>query len=188
MVIDILFALFLVAGFISGYRKGIVHSIFAVLALFFGLMVALRFSHDLAVVLYEWFNTGSALIPFIAFLLLFIGVCIVLRVLSWLVEKVLNLVFLGFFNQLAGGILWLVIMTLIFSTVLWFFNQMNFISPEVKAGSFTYNYLITLAPLVIDFTGDLMPFIEGIFDAFENLFEEQARKDSRVVMNALLLR
>ena len=91
---------------------------------------------------------------------------------------------LGFFNKLAGGLLWLVIITLVFSTLLFFVNQMNLISIEQKNESQVYNVIQPLAPIVIDFISGFLPFLESLFDSFEKMFEqitEEERKTHAII-------
>ncbi len=182
MIIDIAFVVFLLLAFSNGYKKGIIHSIFSVLALLIGLFAALKFGNDLAQFIHSDLGWHSSVVPLLSFLLVFILACMLVAALSKAIEKFLDLILLGFFNKLAGGLLWLVIVTLVFSTFLFFINQMNLISMEQKNASHVYYTIQPLAPFVINFVAGLLPFLEGLFESFESMFEEITDKDRRSVL------
>ena len=171
MVIDIIFLVMLISGFLMGFRRGAIHSFFSFVALFFGIMIALKFSHQLSFYLNEWLSISTKFLPLISFIVIFIGVILVVRILSAVLEKIVNSIYLGLFNKAVGGMLWCIILTLIFSTLLWFLNQVDLITLEMKSDSQTYPVLESLAPITIDFFSRLIPYFQGLFDSLEQLFE-----------------
>lgn len=155
-----------------GFNRGVIRSLFAFVALFFGIMIALKFSHIMSAYLHQWYAIDSKFLPLISFVLLFVGVLLLVRVLSNTLEGIVNTLYLGLINKGIGGLLWCVIITLIFSTLIWLLNQVSLITPEMKSDSQTYPALESIAPVTIDFFSQLMPFFQGMFDSLERMFEQ----------------
>ena len=110
--------------------------------------------------------------PLIAFVLLFILVVLFFRLGSYLIEKFAETLYLGTVNRVLGGVLWCLILTLIFSTLLWFLNEIQFITADDKTASRTYAYVQPIAPILFSGISNLIPFFEGIFEALENLIKD----------------
>jgi len=182
MIIDIVLLVFLVSAFFIGFRKGAIHSIFAFLAFFFGIMLSLKFSHELAKYFNTVYNISSEFLPLICFLIIFLGVMIGTRILSAVLEKIINIAMLGIFNKLIGSLIWCFTFTLIFSTLLWLLNQVHLISPELKQSSRTYDTLITIAPLIIDGIAKIIPYFESLFDSMERMFDDLSNQNSTALV------
>ena len=181
MLIDILFLITLLGGFFTGYRRGLIRSIFALVALFFGILIALKFTYIVSFYLQEQWLVEFDLLPFVVFLVLLLGVVVAFKILSVVVQKIAETLFLGFINRLIGGLLWGAVMVLLFSTVLWFLNQSNFISDELKSTSITYEFIISTAPLIFDFFAGVIPYFEGLFDSLDGLFDKVPNSKKGIV-------
>ena len=185
MLLDILFAIFLLAGFAAGYRRGLIRSVFGVIALFFGMLLALKYSYTLS----EFFRQKewhSDFMPLISFFLIFFSIVVIVNLISVFIEKAASAIFLGTLNKIIGGFLFTVLMVLLFSTVLWYLDQMHFIDDGMKSASKTYPYLITLSPLLIDQLSQALPYFKGMFDALENFFHNQTAPPSSKGIQAML--
>ncbi|MEX0813232.1 MAG: CvpA family protein [Chitinophagales bacterium] len=164
MVVDIVYLAFLAFGFFLGFRRGLVHSIFSILALFLGLAAALKYSGQLIVLIQDTFNLESVYISIGVFLLLFIVVILLVRTVAWAVESVLKTLYLNFINQLLGALLWCLVLTLVFSTFLWFADQMALISEAQKTESNTFNFIMPIAPITYSFLSEILPWFNGLFE------------------------
>ena len=172
MLLDIIFLLFVITGFISGFRRGLIRSVFGVIALFFGMLLALKYSYLLSEYLWRQDMVQSKYMPLLSFFLIFFAVIVVVNLISLLIEKTASVLFLGAINKIIGGILWAAFMTLLFSTVLWYLDQMHFIDAALKERSRAFPYLITLSPLLIDLLAQALPYFKGMFDMLENFFRQ----------------
>lgn len=168
MIIDIVYLFFLAFGFFLGFRRGLVHSLFSIIALFLGLAVALKFSEELTRWIYETFLLDQPYIPILVFIFLFVIVILLVRVVSWSVEKILKTLYLNFINQILGALLWCLVLTLVYSTFLWFANELNILSAKQIMESNTFEYIMPIAPMVYGFLSELIPWFKG---AFERLSE-----------------
>ncbi len=172
MIIDIAFAIILVWGLITGYRRGLISSLVSFLAFIAGIVAALKFTDIVSVQLRQLLAINWQYLPIISFIIIFIGVVVLMQWLANLLEKVAGFLFLGAINRLIGSLLWGIIFVLVFSTVLWFLNQSHLISPELKAESRTFHYVEPLTGIVFGYLGEFLPILEGLFESLEELFRE----------------
>ncbi len=172
MWIDIALLVFLALGFYLGYSKGIIHSLFSFAALFIGMGVAVKYSYDVSVLLNEQFHINTRYLPLLAFIGLFILALLLVRLISFLIEKFAETLYLGFINRMLGAALWCFLLTLVFSILLWFLGNIQFITKEDIDTSRTYSYIQPLAPMIFGYLAQLIPFFEGIFEALQNLIKD----------------
>lgn len=170
MVIDILFVLIVILAIIHGYRKGFIIALFSLAAWVLGLAAALKLSAVAAKYFQVHEQLHSRWIPVLCFVLLFIGVILLVRLLGKLLEKVVRLALLGWLNRLAGILFFLLIYSIVFSILLWLANQLQLIPASVRASSLVYRHIAFLGPWAIDMTGSLIPLFRNIFRDLEQFF------------------
>lgn len=175
MIIDIIFLILLCLGFFLGYRSGLVGALFALVSLFIGGAVAVKFTAISSQWLYATFAITTQYLPFIVFIVLFIVVVLAVRAIGKLMEKVLEAAMLGFINRFLGGLLWCVILTFLMSLFLWFSESAGLVSAELQKESYTYIYIHTAGPILLDFFGSLVPWFKGMFDVIGNTLDKMDR-------------
>lgn len=178
MIIDVLFALFLLWGFYRGFTKGLIIAICTFVAYIIGIVGALKFTHVISLRLGEILEIHDKFLPFLAFVIIFVVLVLIVRFGGFMMTKIIDLFMLSLVNKLLGGFLWCLIYVFMFSTILWVFHQVNLISPELKAESVVYAYLEPLSSKVVNWIGVLIPFFQDTFEELEHLFEEWATKSS----------
>lgn len=181
MVLDIIFLLLLVMGFYLGFKQGLIHSIFSFVALFFGVMVAIKFSEGFSIYLAESFGWQGSYVPLVSFVLLFVAVVWFIRFLSYLLEKIAKTLFLGFINKALGAIFWCASLVLIYSTVLWYLFSMGLITEEASVESQTFEYIYPLAPTAINLMAQAIPFFEGMFESLEQILEQSQAPETTTI-------
>lgn len=163
MIIDIVFALFVLLAFYNGYKKGIIHSVLSFVAIFIGILLAMNFSSVAAAWLSQSFQVPAAVMPVLSFILVVIAVIVAIKIVAWIVERVLKAILLNFVNRLAGGALWAVLAALLFSVGLWLLNQTGIFTDTLKADSIAFNFVMPYGPIIFDFVGDLLPLAKNAF-------------------------
>lgn len=161
MVIDIIFAITLVYGFYLGFSKGIISTVFTILSLVFGLMAAFKFAPATTEFLKKAFNNTNPLMFLAGFLLSFVVVMILIRMIARGMEGLLKTANINIINQLAGGVLLGGVLLLLYSVIVWFGDQAHLIDDTTKRQSITYPYIET-------FPGEA----KGIAYRFKPVFEE----------------
>lgn len=141
MAIDIIFAIVVAYGFYLGFSRGIIRTVFTVLAYLFGLLAAFKFSPAATRFLETAFNNNNPLMFLAGFLLSFVLTMVLIRMLARGVEGLLKTANINIINQFAGGLLFSGIMVLLYSMILWFAERSTLVDQETRDTSFTYEYL-----------------------------------------------
>lgn len=134
----------------QGFRKGFVIEFASLLALILGIYAALYFSGYAADFLINNLNLSSKYVPVFSFIITFIVIVFIVYSIGKLLEKVINLVALGFVNKVAGGVFGLLKGAVLISIVLMIINYFNedFISQEKKDNSMLYESIEGIAPML----------------------------------------
>ncbi|KAA5533471.1 CvpA family protein [Taibaiella lutea] len=169
MIIDVLYLIFLIFFLIRGYSKGIVIALFAVLSVIIGIFCAIKFSGFIANLIFK--DATPFWVPFLSYVIVFIGVVFLVRLGAKAIDKLMKVAFLGFFNRICGALLYGLLITLVFSSFLWFFNHWGMIKPETKNASYSYNFLIVFAPKAFSLIGILFPFAKNLFKDFSSIID-----------------
>ncbi len=172
MTIDIIFAIILILALIHGYRKGIIHSIVSLLALIIGIIAAVRLSELASLYLDRWFDISFRYLPLISFIAVFLGIYLLFRLLEHALESFFKLIKLNFINQLAGALVWGIIWTMLYSTILFYLNNMELIKPENKKDSIVFEKVEPFAPKTIELIGNIIPPVKNVFNTLEIWFDE----------------
>ena len=169
MIIDLFTLLILVWAIMKGYGKGFVVAIASFFALYIGLAIALKFSVKVSHWLENNGHTGSW-IPFLSFMLVILGVIILVRLGANLMQKVLELILLGWLNKIGGMLVYILIFMSIYSTVLFFAVKMDILTTDIINDSKTYSIIKPLGPGLIELMGSIIPFFKGLFVELEHYF------------------
>ena len=176
MIIDIALLALLVIAAIKGLQRGIIVAVFSLIGLIAGIAAALKFSVLVAGWLQGSVNISSRWLPAISFLLVFIVVVLLIRLMANLIEASVELALLGWVNKIGGALLYMIIYTLSLSVILFFLVQLKLISEKTIAESVTYPYVEPWGPVVINGIGKIIPLFKDMFAELENFFGKLAQK------------
>jgi membrane protein required for colicin V production len=141
MWIDILSGTILIIAILQGYRHGLIKAIISFFSLFIGLIVAFQFAGYISNLLKEHTKIGSQWLPFIAFLVVLIGVMILLKMITGILQQSAEWLMLGWLNKLFGMILYALIYGTILSAVLYFMILLGVVEKASIKDSFSFSYL-----------------------------------------------
>ena len=141
MWIDILSGTILIIAILQGYRHGLIKAIISFCSLFIGLIVAFQFAGYISNLLKEHTKIGSQWLPFIAFLVVLIGVMILLKMITGILQQSAEWLMLGWLNKLLGMILYALIYGTILSAVLYFMILLGVVEKASIKDSFSFSYL-----------------------------------------------
>lgn len=152
---DFIFAIFLLWSAYRGITKGFLIMAASLAALILGVWGAIHFSHLTAALLISFFGLQTKYLALIAFSITFIGIVVLVHLLSRALDKLVKAVALGIVNRLAGllfGILKTAFLISIFLVILnGIDNRVPFIPDEHKEKSLLYQPLSKLAPAIFPF-------------------------------------
>ena len=168
MIFDILFVLFIGVGFYWGYQKGIIYSLFSLLAFFVGIIGALKFSYVAVKFLNGVLHLGPKGMAIVSFVIVFLLIVILVRLIAWALEQILKSFSLNITNQIIGGLIYSLIGLYALCVCVWFLNKWNVFPDSQKVSSHVYPYIANTGPKVVEYSGHIVPFFR---DAFHDLDE-----------------
>lgn len=169
MILDIIVAIVLIAAFIYGYQKGIVHTLLSLVAVFFGLLFSMKINQQIITFLNDKAWVGPKVLPFLSFVLTIVFIVLMFKLIAWAAVKLLKTLKVNRINQIIGGVLFSVLMLLISSIFVWFLNQCHIIPETSKTQSYTFEFLNDLGPQIFNGIGNVIPLFR---DTFENLSKQ----------------
>jgi len=172
MIFDILFVVFLGGGFYWGYRKGIIYSVFSLAAYFLGIIGALKFSYIAVKFLHTSLNLGPKALAIVAFILMFLMIVLLVRLVAWALEQILKTFSLNLVNQLIGGVIFSVISLYLLCVMIWFLNKWDVFPDHQKMNSHVYPYIANLGPTVVDYSGRVVPMFRTAFHDMDDLIRK----------------
>ncbi len=171
MIIDALFVVLLVLAVWKGYRRGLIVGVFSFVAIVIGLAAAMKLSAVAAGYIGDSVNVSQRWLPVLSFLLVFVIVVILVRLGANALEKVAEMTMLGWLNRLAGVLLYAAIYITIYSVVLFYAVQVNWIRPETIEKSVTYDFIQPWGPKAINALGAVIPWFRDLFTQLEQFFD-----------------
>ena len=176
MLIDIIVFVLLVMALFKGIRKGLIVAVFSFLAFIIGLAAALKLSTVMADYIGDNVAVSQRWLPFLAFIVVFLIVVLLIRLGAKLLQGAVQAVMLGWVNRIGGAVFYILIYFFIFSILLFYTTQLNLIKPETTKSSVTYNYIAPFGPKVMDFLGAVIPFFRDMFEELLQFFEAVGEK------------
>jgi membrane protein required for colicin V production len=171
MIIDIIITIVLIIAVIKGYRQGLIVALFSVIALIIGLAAAMKLSVVVAGYIGRTVKISDQWLPVISFAVVFFIIVLLVRWGAALLQKGVEIAMLGWVNRLGGILLYVVLYVLIFSVIIFYADQLQFIKPETKSQSVTYSYIQPCGPKVMNSIGKVIPFFKGMFNDLEVFFD-----------------
>ena len=171
--LDIIFIIPIVWFAYQGFKRGLIIELASLLALILGIYTALYFSGYAADFLINNMDMSSKYVPVASFILTFIVVVVVVYFIGKILEKLINMVALGFLNKLAGSFFGILKAVIVLSIALLIINQFNddLISHQKKKNSFLYGPISGIAPILWNSLEDFN-FNDSKIDEFKEEIEE----------------
>lgn len=187
MIIDILFAIAFGYGFLVGFSKGILETVFKIFGYLIGIVAAIKFALPAQRFLEDAFDTENPTMYLVGLILSFLLTMMIVRLASNAVEGLLEKANINIVNQIFGGILVASFMVLVYSLLIYFAEASHLISKETQNQSFTYEYLEEFPQQTWTFLSYLkdpvLEFWEGSVDFLDKvgeLTEENSHSNENV--------
>jgi membrane protein required for colicin V production len=162
--IDIVILLLLLLGAYKGFSKGLLLEVIGILAFFVALVAGFKLLHWAMKLLSEHVSISESFLPYAAFLLLFAAIVIGINLMGKALKRVLDMTFMGTFDNLAGAIIGLFKWALAISIFIWLIDSLKVDLPsDALADSYVYPLLQPFAPKVFSSLGDVLPTAQSLF-------------------------
>lgn len=183
-LIDIVTFLVLALAVFKGIRNGLVMAVFSFVALFLGLMAALKLSAVTANWLEGTIQVSARWLPVLAFLLVFIVVVILVNMIGKLLEATTEWAFLGWANKAGGIVFYAVIYLLVWSLFIFYLDKLSLISQDAMDSSVTYPIIAPWGPNAVDWIASVIPVFKDSMTEiglFLERFSEEKNPSIRTV-------
>lgn len=171
MSLDLAYLGVLIIAAYQGYKRGLIVGIFSFFAVIIGLAAAVKLSAAVAVRLGAVMDFSEKILPFLSFILVFIAVIFLVRLVAVMIEKIAETMLLGFVNKLGGILMYAALYTIVFSVGLFYLINMNLLPAGMEEDSRTYSFLALIGPRAIELLGTVIPLFSDMFEELKEFFE-----------------
>lgn len=174
--LDIILVIPLLWGLYKGVSKGIIKELASLVALIIGIYGAVHFADSIQPYIKNSLSIESSFLPILSFAITFIGIVLVVRVIGFIVDKIIKLVALGFISRVLGGVFGVLKTAFIISALLLIVNSfdyyLNLIPLEQKNASVLYRPLSNMIPSITPNVSDG----NSLINEAEKIWEEAEQK------------
>ncbi len=124
-VLDIILTLPLIYGVYKGIKNGLLVELASIAALILGIYGAIHFSYITADYISSHLDWDPDPIKITAFILTFIGIVYIVRLLGKAMTRFTDFAMIGWLNKLAGGVFGFVEVAVVLGAILIFFERAN---------------------------------------------------------------
>jgi membrane protein required for colicin V production len=167
MILDGLILISAVMGFYRGFSKGIVASLLSIIGVLLASILSMRLSTTLAEYLTTHNYINSQYVTLIAFIIIFLGTILVIRIIIRAVEKLLKVAMLSTVNKLVGGLLYAMVSLFFISSICWLGNKAGVLADGIKNESKLYTYIAPIAPVSIQLITAYLPYCKDIYSKIQ---------------------
>jgi membrane protein required for colicin V production len=152
---DLIVLILLLISVINGYRKGLIGQLVGLAIILLSAIFGGNLATYILPILNDYLDLPANLSRALSFLIAFATIAIVISIIGKIIQKLLNIVLLGFVNRMLGSII--AIGTLMFglsiilNLVLMIDKKENLISKEIKEESFFFERVEAVVPAIVPF-------------------------------------
>ena len=148
--LDVIMIIPLAWGIFMGFKKGLIIELASLIALLAGIYIAVHFSFFTSSILSEYIDISPGLLPIVSFILTFVIVVLGVHFIGKIVEKLVKLVALGFFNRLGGAVFSMLKYAIFLSILILLMNKFmpSLVSDKDKEDSYLYEPVEKIAPFL----------------------------------------
>ena len=151
--LDIILVIPLLWGLYKGISSGIVKELATLIALIAGIYGAVHFADNIHPYLKEQFAIESSFLPIISFAGTFIVIVLAVKLIGFIIDKIVKAVALGIISRLLGGVFGVLKTAFIISALLLIINTFDYylklIPIEQKKQSVLYKPISNMIPSIM---------------------------------------
>jgi uncharacterized membrane protein required for colicin V production len=169
MPIDLICLAVMGYGFWQGFNRGIINTVFNIAAYLFGVVFSFKMTPTTTNILERLLNSDNPSLFIAAFVVNLVFVMMILRMAAKSFEATFRALYIGFLNQVVGGLVMGLLAVLIYSVLLWFFVKASLVSDATLQESRLYEpYLKDLPSHARQIAERLRPLATDVWDTSLN--------------------
>ena len=170
--LDLILLMALLIGAYRGFRKGLFIEVVGIAALIIAVIGGFKLLHVGIRFLNSQFGDFSHLIPYVAFILIFVAILVLVNLLGKAIKGAIDLTLLGSLDNFAGAILGAFKWAIALSLLLWLTHTVGFRIPEeTRHASQIYPLIEPLGPKTIQVISSFIPYTGDLIQAIKDLIE-----------------
>ena len=161
---DLLLLIIFIIGSYYGYKGGFLIELFSILSIILGVLGGFKLMGYVMVYLQDEFHADKATLPYIAFIIVFVAIVIVVRLIGRMFKLSVDKTFLGSMDKIMGAVLGMFRAAFMCSVIIWIADSLRFAPPDgwIK-DSWLYPVTASVAPVIANWAGSFIPFFREIF-------------------------
>jgi len=162
MLLDVCCFLFLVLALYKGVTRGFIRALLSLAAFFIGWIMANLFAGKVATYLQNHGMSENKWLPLLSFVVVLIATFIGIHLLGRALDKVTEMLMMGWLNKLAGVVLYVFLYLLLLSSLVHFAEKIHLLEKKDVEKSISYPYLSDWAPFILEKTGEFIPYLKEL--------------------------
>lgn len=179
-MLDLVALVVLGFGFYAGYSRGVIKTLFSIVSIVLGILIAMKISPYIISFLKSAFQMNDQVALIAGFVITLVLVIAIISFFGNMVEKMLKTINLNTLNKLLGGILFAFIFLLLLGMAEKFLTELGVITAEHIEKSISYPLVTALPNQAADVFQDMKPAFEKFWehtrDAIEGIPEHQSQE------------
>lgn len=155
----------------KGLNNGLIKEVLSLAALFIAIFITFRYMNDVAVYIAPYFQSADTA-TIAAGILTFVLILIIVQALIFWLEKIIDIIKLGFLNRLAGLAFAAMKAVVLISAVLLLLTAIGIPSESNRNSSVLYDHVIFAAPMAFDAIASVYPKADGFVQTIEKSLQE----------------
>lgn len=170
-IVDIIIFGLLVLGAFSGFKKGLILELLALLAFIIAILGGFYLMHLGVDFLSNQFELNGKFLPILSFFLIFVSIIVLVNFIGKALKKVIDMTPFGSLDNVAGAVLGAVKWAFGLSILLWIISFTGFQSISFLKNSQLIPYLEPVAPVVFEYVSFVIPVVSEIFSSIEDTLQ-----------------
>jgi membrane protein required for colicin V production len=163
--IDVILWIFIGFGLISGWKEGFLMGLISLFSIVLGIFAGFKLMGMAMGFLDRQFNIDETVLPYVAFLAVYIIVVILVRLIGKAVKGSIDQSFLGRMDSVLGSLLGAVKVAFGLAVFLWITDSLSLRPPYAwTEDSWLYPGLLELPSIIAGYLGEVLPFFRETFD------------------------
>ena len=165
--VDIILVIVLLAGAYKGFKNGFLLEVTSFFSFIIAIISAFKLLHTGIVWLSPHLEKWGKLVPYIAFIIIFLVVLVGIFLFTRLLKKIIDYSVFGTADNFVGALFGMVEMAFVISLVLWLTHQARIQFPkDYISGTVVYPKLVPFATQVVGWVSYVVPF-QDIFPSIK---------------------
>lgn len=161
-MLDWFYLILLILAVYKGYKNGAIVTLFSFLAIFIGLLIAIKFSTSIHNWLSNHWIVTKNWFPTIVFFIVLVASILLVNIGARILKQAIKMLLLGWFDSLFGIIVTMFYFTLIFSITVYFLNKKNVLPNSWLDKTYTANYLLPVGKWALSWISSIFVWLKNV--------------------------